>query len=151
MTSNRTIVAITGILTLLAVGWTVYLSLDPEKYFYYRPEDMAAWKWDPLAVAVVCGIMIVGTGLISVVFVLQKPRRLWLRTLLILVPVGTWTFISTSYFLHMPAYVLFHHLWFFAITGVLLIVFLASLVSSVYCTWRMRLHADSQRSIDRDA
>ncbi len=120
-----------AILTMSSVLFATYLSLDPENYFFYTDEDRLVWTWDPLYVAIVCGIMILGAAIASAAFFLARPSRLWLRCVLALIIIGPWTWTSTLAVMHMPMFVMIHHLWFWLLTIVVIIVGFSSFLSSV--------------------
>ena len=78
--STRKTVAIgSTCLTALAVTYAIYLSLDPERYFYYVAEDRLGWKWDPAYVAEFCVYIIIGALVASAAFLSSRPRQLWIR------------------------------------------------------------------------
>jgi hypothetical protein len=109
--TRRRIVILFAAATFLAVTFAVYLSLDPDKYFFYRPEDRATWVYHPDSVALLCALMLFEAGVACVAVAARCPRVLWLRGLLGLVVLLPWAWYSTMIFLHTPFYVLFHHIW----------------------------------------
>ena len=114
-----------------AVLFATYLSLDPANYFFYTDADRLDWTWDPLYVAIVCGIMILGAAIAFAAFFLARPSRLWLRCVLALLIIGPWTWTSTLAVVHMPMFVIVHHFWFWFVTIVVVIVGLSSFLSLV--------------------
>ncbi len=118
--------------SLVAVAFAVYLSLDPDKYFFYRPEDRAKWVYDPGSVALLCALMLAEAGVACIAVAARRPRVLWLRSLLGLVVLVPWARYSTMFFMHMPFYVLFHHLWVWLLVLMLCIAALGSGMSRLY-------------------
>jgi hypothetical protein len=80
-----TAVAVTG---AGAIAFAVYLSLDPDNYFFYRPEDRAGWRFSLGYVLLVCGIMLAEAVIWGVTLLSLRPGHLWLRCLLALAFVG---------------------------------------------------------------
>lgn len=135
---TRTIIAgIVTLATLAAIAFAVYLSLDPGNYFFYEPEDRAKWHYEPGSVAIICFLMLAESLVTLAALISPKPRELWLRCLLGLCLLGPWTLVSTMFFVHMPMYVLFRHLWVWLLVISLVLVGAASGIRQLF----LRLHA----------
>ena len=117
--------------TVAAIAETILLSLDPGKYFFYHPADRAKWVYDPAGVAFVCGVMLAEATVLLVALVSPRPRTLWLRALLGLILLGPWALASSLFVLHLPTYVLFHHLWLWALVCGLSLIVVGSLSRSL--------------------
>lgn len=97
--------------TVAAVLFAMYLSLDSGNDFFHREEDPAGGTHEPVHVALVCGLILAEAVWAGGAVLGRWPRWLWARcavALLILLP---WAIVACHVVLHMPAYVLFHHVW----------------------------------------
>jgi len=130
--TRRIVTAIVALPTLAAIGFAVYLSLDPNNYFFHWPEDRERWVYHPGSVAVVCAFMLAAAALTLLALISPRPRALWLRCLLALTFLGPWALFSTMFVVHMPAYSLFHHLWVWLLVAVLLLVAVGSATKQLY-------------------
>jgi hypothetical protein len=117
--TRKFITAILGAATLAAVGFAVHLSLNPNNYFFYRPEDLAKWVYDPGSVAFVCLLIFAEALLAWAALIASRPGRLWLRCLFALLLLVPWAAGSTMFVVHMPAYTLFHHLWVWSLVALM--------------------------------
>jgi hypothetical protein len=131
-TMRPRVIALFAIATLLAVGFAFYLSLDPERYFRYSSQSPADWRWDPVNVAIVCAVMIAEGAFACLLMVAAKPTSLAVRCLGGLVLLVPWSIMSLFASMHMPQYVLFHHLWVLGLTLMVALVFSFSLAVEVY-------------------
>lgn len=132
---HRTRKAVTAILVLAAIAavtFAVHLSLNPDNYFFYHPEDRATWVYHPSSVAFVCSIMFVEVAVAWAAVVIPRPRALWLRSVIGLAILGPWAYISTMVVVHMPAYTLFHHLWVWLLVMLLAVVAVGSAARQLY-------------------
>src|SRR5262249_55226478 len=127
-----TVPVIVALATLAAIGFSVYLSLDPNNYFFHWPGDREKWVYHPGSVAFVCAFMLAAAALTLLALVSHRPRALWLRCLLALAFLGPWALFSTRFVVHMPAYTLFHHLWVWLLVAVLLLVAVGSATRQLY-------------------
>lgn len=119
--------------TLAAIFCVVRLGLDPDQYFFQRAEDWAGWVFQPAGVAWVCVLMLAEAVLVGAALISPRPGRLWLRCAMgatLLVP---WALLSTMIVVHAPGYVLFHHLWVWALATCLVLVALASGIRAIIC------------------
>jgi len=128
--------ATVALATLAAVGFAVYLSLDPDNYFFYGPDDRAKWVYHPGSVAFVCSFMLAEAALTLLALIASRPQALWLRCLLGLALLGPWALLSTMAVMHVPVYTLFHHLWVWSLVLSLLLVALASGTRRLYLRLR---------------
>jgi hypothetical protein len=128
---RRITVYLFGVVAGLALAFDIYLSLDPERYFFYWPEDRAKWLYDFRPVAVYCAIMLAEGAIACAAIVARRPQFLWLRSLLGLAVLVPWAWYSTMFVVHMPFYILFHHVWVWLLVLCLAAVFVVSVVTQV--------------------
>ena len=117
--TRKIIVLLSIAITLSAIAFAVHLSLDPANYFFRNPADRAKWVYHPGSVAFVCSIMLIEALVACFALVATRPRALWVRCLLAFALLGPWAFVSSLIVVHMPAFVLFHHLWVWSIVALL--------------------------------
>jgi len=122
---SQVITVVVAMMALFASANAVRLSLDPNQYFFYAPEDRAAWECAPGHVAFVCSVMLAEAALFWGVLVSPRPV-LWVRCAIGLVVLVPWALLSTMVVVHAPGYVLFHHLWVWLLVGLLAIAAFAS-------------------------
>jgi hypothetical protein len=122
--------------TLVVVCLAVSLSLNPENYFFYDDSHRSAWVYDPGNVALVCGLIVVEAAFTLTAFVAARPRALWLRCLLALALLGPWALFSTVAVMHMPVYILPHHVWVWLLIVSLVVALACSASSQLF----LRLH-----------
>ena len=118
--------------TALVIGYSIYVSLDPDMYFHYGPEHRARWEYDAGEVALVTGVMLVAALIATAALISPRPRWLWVRccvALLLLIP---WGLYAIQVAMHMPVYVLYHHVWVWLLIVVLT---LTALVSGARQIW----------------
>ena len=126
MSHRAWLIAVVLAATAGAVGFTLYLSLDPDSYFFYTAEDRARWQFRPGHVLLVCGVMLAealiwGAALLSI-----RPRCLWVRCLLALAVLVPWGLYTIQIVMHAPVYVHFHHLWLWLVILSLVVTAIAS-------------------------
>jgi hypothetical protein len=131
-TLRMRVIAVFVVTTLLAVGFAFYLSLDPGRYFRYSSQSPADWRWDPLNVAIVCAVMAAEGAFACLLMVAAKPASLALRCLGGLVVLVPWSVMSLFASMHMPQYVLFHHLWVCALTLIVALMLIMLLTAATY-------------------
>ncbi|GEM_PF-1867091 len=125
---------ITGCLaaaTLLAIVCVIGISLDADSY-YVDEARPAAWVYRPGIVALVCAVMLAEVALVWAAFVSVWPRALWVRCGLAMIFLGPWALLVSQFVVRMPVYVVFHHLWLWALAALLVLAALASMVRGVY-------------------
>jgi len=130
--THKIVVLLFALATLVAVAYAVHLSLNPDYYFFRRPEDRASWAYHPSSVAFVCGVMLVEALVACLAIVASRPKALWVRCLIGLLLLGPWSFFSTMLVVHMPGYTLFHHLWVWLLVLVLVVVGAVSAIRQLY-------------------
>jgi hypothetical protein len=114
--TRRTDIALAGLTTLAAVSFDVYLSLDPDNYFHYGPEDRQQWVYPAGLVALTCALMVVEMAIAVAALMLKRPRALWLRCLLALALLGPWALFSTMLIMHGATFIVFQTLWVWLLT-----------------------------------
>jgi len=99
--TNRAWLTVTVFATALgAVGFVVFLSLDPNSYFFYTPEARAAWTFSPGHVAMVCGIVVAEAAIWGAAFISTRPKYLWLRSVLALILLVPWGLFTVQIVMH---------------------------------------------------
>src|SRR5262245_25671590 len=111
MTTRARLTAVVLVATASAIGFALYLSLDPDNYFFYNAEDRARWRFSPGHVLLVTGVMLAEALIWCAALLIIRPRRLWLRSLIALFVLIPWGLYTLRYVMHTPVYVHFHHLW----------------------------------------
>lgn len=134
--TRKVIAAVVGLATMAAVGFALYLSFDPDKYFFYKPEDRASWVYQPGSVIFVCSVMMAEAAFLLMALIAPRPRSLWLRCLLGLIILGPWALVPTMFVLHMPWYTLFHHAWVWTLVIALVLVAASSGLRQLYLRTR---------------
>jgi hypothetical protein len=114
--------------TVAAIGFTVYLSLDPKNYFFDLGEHRASWVYDPRHVALITGLMVAEAACAAAAWFSPRPRAMWIRCLLGLLVLVSWALTVTPFVIHMPLYVLLHHLWVWLLVVMLVLVALGSML-----------------------
>lgn len=126
MTNRARLTAVVLMATAGAIGFVLYLSLNPDRYFFYTAEDRARWQYSTEHVLLVCGIML-AEGLISGAALLStRPGRLWVRCLIALAVLIPWGLYTIQIVMHAPVYVHFHHLWLWLVILSLVVTAIAS-------------------------
>ena|SRR5687768_7288053 len=116
-----------------AIAFTIHLSLDPQNYSL---QERASWVYDPQHVLLIIGLMLAEAACAGAALFLPRPRALWLRCLLGLLVLAPWALTVTPFVIHMPRYVLFHHLWVWLLILLLTITALGSIVHQLLPRWR---------------
>jgi hypothetical protein len=111
MTTRARLVAVVLVATAGALGFALYLSLDPDNYFFYTAEDRARWQFSFGHVLLVCGIMLAEAVIWGVALLSTRPKHLWVRSLIALLVLVPWGLYTIQFVMHTPVYVHFHHLW----------------------------------------
>lgn len=135
--TRKIIILLFAVATVAAIAYAMHLSLNPGYYFFYKPEDRASWVHDPEDVALVCAVMLMESAVACGAFVANRPKPLWGRCTIALLVLGPWSFLSTMYVVHMPGYILFHHVW----VWLLVLILAVCLVSSIIRRLVLRVHA----------
>jgi hypothetical protein len=134
----RAIVLTAAALTTLAIGVAVLVSLDQRYYFFYGIEDRAAWKYDLANVTFIGTIMLAAAAIATAALVVPKPQMLAIRCVLALLLLVPWALYSTPFVVHVPGYILVHHLWVWLLIGIMLLVALGSFARLVVLIFRGR-------------
>ena len=134
----KAIVAAAALLTVVAIGLAVFVSLDPRHYFFYRAEDRAAWTYDLANVALVGTIMLAAAAIVTAALIAPRPQSIAVRCVLALLLLVPWAFYSTAFVVHVPGYILVHHLWVWLLIVILLLVALGPLAHFLVVVFRRR-------------
>lgn len=97
--------------TVLMLGATLYLSLDPRYYFFHDDARRAAWAWKPAGVLLMLAIIVLEAAVVAAVIALKRPAALWLRAVFALLLMLPWAFMSSMFVVHAPGYLMLHILW----------------------------------------
>ena len=124
---------------LLAVLYAVYLSLDVDNYFFYTEKHRATWEYSLGHVAVVCSIMLVEAAVAFLAVFALRPRWLWMRCSLGFLVLGLWAAWSATVVMHMPVYVIFHHLWVWMLIALLIVVAVGAVARQLYLRFRTKV------------
>jgi hypothetical protein len=109
-----------------AIGFAVYLSLDPDSYFFYTRDTRDSWTFSPRHVALVCVIMLVEAVIWGAALLSVRPKHLWLRCVFALIVLVPWGLFTIQIVMHAPRYVHFHHLWLWLVILSLVVAAIAS-------------------------
>lgn len=126
MTNRARLTAVVLAATAGAIGFTLYLSLDPDSYFFYTAEDRARWQFRPGHVLLVCVVMLVEALTWGAALLSTRPARLWVRCLVALAALIPWGLYTFQIVMHAPVYVHFHHLWLWLVILSLAVTAIAS-------------------------
>lgn len=142
---RRTVVAIVfAIATALAIANMVRISLDPTQYFRYRGGDSGDWAWEPLGVAIVGALMAIEAALACWTVIGRRPRSAAWRYAAGLAVLLPWSLLSMIASMHMPGYVLFHHLWVWLLTFALMVASAGVALRAIYRFARGRRRRDAE-------
>lgn len=109
--TRRTLATGWFVLTALAIGFAVYLSLDPDNYYFrHGSGGREGWAWRPLPVAIVCAAIAGEAAVLHAVW-FARLSRAWKRALRALALVTPWVLLVSLVFMHMPRYVHLHIVW----------------------------------------
>ena len=108
----RTVVWILlGALIATAIFLEIRSSLDPGQYFRYSHVEYPEWEHPTVGVAITAAITALEGLFAGLVLVGPWPKRFWIRGLIGASLLLVWGEISTYIFMHMPGFILVHHLW----------------------------------------
>ena len=114
--------------TVVAIACAIYVSLDPKNYYFSLGEDRTTWVYNLRHVLLITGLMLLEAACAAIALLSPRPRRLWLRCLLSLLVLVPWALTITPFVIHMPLYVLVHHMWLWLLVLALVVVALGSVV-----------------------
>ncbi|MCC7247860.1 MAG: hypothetical protein IT473_04475 [Lysobacter sp.] len=144
LSRGRRIIAIVfAIATALAIANMVRISLDPTQYFRHRGSDVGDWNWPLLGVAIVGALMAIEAALACWALVGRRPWSAAWRCVAGLAVLLPWSLLSMIASMHMPGYVLFHGLWVWLLTFVLLIASVGIALRAIYRFARGRGERDA--------
>ena len=127
MTRQLKVIAVVATaLTTAAIGLAVFVSLDPNYYFFYRMEDRAAWTYDLANVALFGTIMLLAAAIATAALVAPRPRLLAIRGILALLLLVPWAMYLTPYVIHLHGYIVVHHLWVWLLIVILVVASIGS-------------------------
>ena len=129
-----------GLITLTTIGLAIHQSRDPDLYHRNSHIEDPPWSHPTAHVAFFCVAILLEGIVAALILVGPWPRRLWSRGLLGAPILVAWGQLSTLYVVHMPGYVLVHHLWIWILSFLVGAVAFLSLVDLVgrrlYLFWK---------------
>ena len=130
--------AIASLLFIALAGW---LSLDPAHYHHSSPEHRANWKIDLPHVLMFCAFMLVEALVAAFALALRRPLRFTVRCALSATALILWALVMLPSVIHMPAYVLVHHVWLFILLFVIVLALILATLRGLWLTFLRRLPA----------
>ena len=110
--------------TIVVAILSVWLSLDPNAYFFYQFQDQSQWTWPVEGVALIMLIIMFTAAEAIVAYIVVRAGgtwRVWQRTLLAGSLIVPWAFWKSEFVVHQPRYFLLHIVWLWGV-----VFFLAS-------------------------
>jgi hypothetical protein len=89
----------------------VVSALNPNAYFYYRPEERTTWQFEVVPVLIVCGIAALETAVAYFAVWFGGRVRLWLSALIGFVLLLPLILVFGQAFVHMPGFYLINLVW----------------------------------------
>ena len=111
---------IAAVAAALVIGFSAWISLDPDNYFFYHQEDKQHWRHPTTHFLIVCGLYIA-----EATFVARSIKlgvRLWPRTLLATMLFLPWVAFSSMFVVHAPVYLHIHIVWTWLLLAALVLV-----------------------------
>ena len=127
-----------GLCALAVIGLAIYISYDLEYYFFRHQSDQGNWQHPTANVMLFCTFILVEGIVLSLILTAPLPTRLWVRGIIGSIVLIPWVYYSTLFVLHMPGYILIHHLWAWVITFITAVVSLISAIAHAKSTLRNR-------------
>jgi hypothetical protein len=122
-------IAVASLLFVALAGW---LSLDPAHYYHSSPAHRANWEVDLPHVLMFLGFMLVESFVAAFALALRWPLRFTVRCALSATVLILWAMVMLPSVIHMPAYVLVHHVW---LSLLLFVVVLALIMATLRGLW----------------
>ena len=117
---------VVAVAAALVIGFSTWISLDPDNYFFYNQEDKQHWRHPTGHFLVVCGLYIAEAIFIAKAIKLGASTRLWPRTLVATLLFLPWVAFSSMFVVHAPVYLHIHIVWTWLLLAVLVLVTLGS-------------------------
>ncbi len=121
---NTVIFAITAIVIVFAT----VLSLKPELYFFYEPEDRAQWRHPTGAFLLFVAFFIAEAALLAWALRIDPGRRIWRRALAATLLLTPWALLCAALVVHAPYFMILHIVWVWLL---LLTLAIATVVSAI--------------------
>lgn len=115
-----------AVAVLLVIGFSTWLSLDPENYFYYHREDRKHWRHPTVPFLMLCLVYLAEAVFIAIAIKFDAITRLWPRTLLATLLFLPWVSFSSMFVMHAPRFLHAHVVWTWLLLAVLVLVTLGS-------------------------
>ncbi|MDF1501812.1 hypothetical protein [Roseisolibacter sp. H3M3-2] len=125
--NTLTLTLLCGAAYVAGAAAVVWVSLQPDAYYFATAAERSAWRWAWPPVAFVCLLMALEALLVWAILVSRGGWALWKRALggiAVLVP---WMALSAIFVIHGSGYFGWHVLWLCALVAILLLCALASL------------------------
>jgi hypothetical protein len=116
----------------VVIGISVWVSLDPNNYFFYDEEERQRWRYPTAAILVLCGVYVAESFFIASATKLDGVSRLWPRTLVAALLFLPWSGLCTLFVMHASAVVHVHVVWTWLLSAVLVFVTLGSAIRHAF-------------------
>ena len=135
-TANQRKNLVVAAAAVLAIGFSTWISLDPDNYFFYRQADRQHWHHPTAHFLIVCGLYIAEAIYVAIAVKLGASARLWPRTMFAAFLFLPWVAFSSMFVVHAPVYLHVHIVWTWLLLAVLAIVTIGSAVRHVISSVR---------------
>lgn len=130
--------SVLGLCTLIIIGLAVYVSYDLDYYHFYAQGNKSNWVHPTSNVLLFCAFIIAESVILAMIIIMPKPIRLWARGMIGLIILIPWVGYSTMFVIHMPGYILLHHLWAWLIGLLVFVMTLSSAAVHIISIIRQR-------------
>lgn len=120
-----------ALITLAVVALAVHWSLDPNRYFSYDQQHRSEWRYQLGPVIIVCSFIISEGVLAAYALTATRPRVLWVRCLIALVPLGLLSALGVMMIMHAPSYYHLHARWALVLTLIVACAFVAAVAAAL--------------------
>jgi hypothetical protein len=128
MTYGR-IARLIGFACLASICVTLWLGLDPQRYFYHTASQRDAWTVPWLPLTCVCAVMLVESLVVLAALDPRPAFPVWHRMALGAVALAAWgvpsVFVGS---IHAPGFLIWHTLWVWLLVVVLTMATVSSLL-----------------------
>jgi hypothetical protein len=131
LTANQRKNLVVAIATALVIGFSTWISFDPDNYFFYRQADRQHWHHPTAHFLIVCGLYIAEAFCVAIAIKLRASVRLWPRTMIATLIFLPWVAFSSMFVVHAPVYLHVHIIWTWLLLAVLIMVTLVSVIRHV--------------------
>jgi len=125
---------IVGLAAALVIGFSTWISLNPENYFFYTDAARLRWRHPTTHFLIVCALY--AAEAIFIAKALKLGVRLWPRTLVASLIFLPWVAFSSMFVVHAPIYLHVHIVWTWLLLIVFILVTFCSAVRHGFSTFR---------------